>query len=76
MTAAELYRAKAAELTARAAVESDRAQRAELNALAQSYLRLAEQAERNSRTDIVYETPSQQPAAQQQQQIQPKKGES
>ena len=42
MTAAESYRVKAAELTARAAAETDRAQRAELHALAQSYLRLAE----------------------------------
>ncbi len=74
MTAAESYRVRAAELTARAVAETDRAQRAELHALAQSYLRLAEQAERNSRTDIVYETPSQ-PAAAQQQQIQPKKDE-
>ena len=75
MTAAESYRGRAAELTARAAAATD--QRAELYALAQSYLRLAEQAERNSRTDIVYETPSQQSAAQQQQQqqTQPKKDE-
>lgn len=71
-----MYRAKASELTARALVERDPAHRAELDALALSYLRLAEQAERNSQNDIVYETPpSRQHSAQQQQQIQPKKDE-
>ena len=76
MTAEEVYRAKAAELTARAACQPHSALRAELNALAESYLRLAVQAERNSWTDVVYETPRQpQHAAQQQQQTQPKKDE-
>ena len=57
MTPADSYRVKAAELTARAACQPAGALRAELSALAESYLRLAEQAERNSRTDLVYETP-------------------
>ena len=59
MTAADSYRAKAAELTARAACQPHGELRAELNALAESYLRLAVQAERNSWTDVVYETPRQ-----------------
>jgi hypothetical protein len=33
--------------------------RIDLQNLAQAYLRLAEQAERNAETDIVYETPEQ-----------------
>jgi len=44
--------------------------------MATGWLQLAEQAAKNSEFDIVYETPprpSPQPAAQQQQQIQPKK---
>jgi hypothetical protein len=57
MSAGDQYRVKAAELRARAHQEPAETQ-AELEALAQSYLRLADQAERNSQTDIVYETPS------------------
>ena len=69
MTAADSYRAKAAEITARADRQPHSALRAELIALAESYLRLAVQAERNSWTDIVYETPRQsQPSDQGQQQ--------
>jgi hypothetical protein len=51
------YRAKAAELLARAQREGSRALRLEYKILAQSYFGLANLAERNSRTDIVYETP-------------------
>ena len=76
MTAADSYRVKAAELIARAECRPHGAFRAELYALAESYLRLADQAERNGWTDVVYETPPQpQRVAQQQQQIQPKKDE-
>jgi hypothetical protein len=56
--------------------------RAELEALRRNYLRLAVQAEKNAKTDIVYETPRgagrrRQPdqPAQQQQQRQPKKND-
>jgi len=51
------YRVKAAELTARAACEADAQIKADLENLAQSYLRLALQAEQNSRLDLSYETP-------------------
>jgi len=76
MTPADLYRVKAAELTALAKAETDPFGKSEYYKLAQSYLRLAEQAERNSETDIVYETPTaprEQPQVQQQQQPQPTK---
>jgi hypothetical protein len=57
MTPWDEYRVKAAELHARAACENDLALRIELENLARSYLRLAEQAEQNSRLDLTYETP-------------------
>ena len=57
MTQGDSYRTKAAELHARARRETNRATRAELESLALTYLRLAEQAERNSLTDVSYETP-------------------
>jgi hypothetical protein len=65
------YRKKAADLTARSLQEPDLVQRLDLANLAHAYLRLAEQAERNAETDIVYETPQHdQPNIQQQQQEQ------
>jgi hypothetical protein len=51
------YLVKAAELRARAACESASQIQADLENLAQSYLRLALQAEQNSRLDLTYETP-------------------
>jgi len=51
------YRVKAAELVARAACETNPQIQAELDNLARSYLRLAMQAEQNSRIDLTYETP-------------------
>jgi hypothetical protein len=51
------YLLKAAELSAKAQGEPDPARKVELENLARAYLRLAEQAERNRHTDIVYETP-------------------
>lgn len=51
------YRVKASELSARAACETNAKIQAELESLAQSYLRLALQAEQNSRLDLTYETP-------------------
>jgi len=57
MASGDLYRLKAAELHARALHESKPAIQAELEGLAVAYVRLAEQAERNSATDVVYEPP-------------------
>ena len=57
MNAWDEYRVKAAELSARAACETNAKIQAELESLAQSYLRLALQAEQNSRLDLTYETP-------------------
>jgi hypothetical protein len=57
MTAAHFYRIRAAQLTAGARRETSPKIRAEYMSLAQSYLRLAETADRNSETDIVYEPP-------------------
>jgi hypothetical protein len=69
------YRVKAADLMARGRAESDAALRGSFEQLALSYLRLAEQADRNSETDVVYEPPPDRGAGhqvQQQQQPQPK----
>jgi len=57
MAQREEYLLKAAELSARAQTENDAARKAEFENMARAYLRLAEQAKRNSLTDIVYETP-------------------
>ena len=74
MTPAEQYRAHAAAMTAKAKVELNPILRAEFENLSRAYLRLAEQAERNALTDLVYETPAPaQPVAQQQQQPQAEK---
>jgi hypothetical protein len=51
------YLLKAAELSAKAQSETDPTDKLEFENLARAYLRLAKQAERNSQTDIVYETP-------------------
>jgi hypothetical protein len=78
MTPAEQYRVKASEMAALARAETHPFQKAEYERLSLSYLRLADQAERNSQTDVVYETPPapvQQPQAQQQQQAQPDKND-
>src|SRR2546423_192086 len=74
MNPADQYRIKAGDLAAYARAEPDPFQRAEYERLPLAYLRLADQAERNSHTDVVYETPPtspDQPQAQQQQQAQP-----
>src|SRR4029078_283167 len=55
MTPSTQYRRLAAELRAKAQQEESPAVRAEGNHLAQCYVRLAEQADKNQRTDIVYE---------------------
>jgi hypothetical protein len=51
------YRAKAAHLAARAMTEENPITRTELESLALAYMRLADQADRNSQADLVYETP-------------------
>lgn len=58
MRQANEYRAKAAELRAIASRESIPLLRDEFENLARAYLRLAEQAEQNEKTDVWYETPS------------------
>ena len=58
MTSGDDYRSKAVEFRAKAQAESDPRQKAEYEHLARAYLRLAEQAERNSQLDITYETPA------------------
>jgi hypothetical protein len=57
MTAGDEYRGKAVEFHAKAQVENDPKQKAEFENLARAYVRLAEQAERNSHLDVTYETP-------------------
>jgi hypothetical protein len=57
MTPAEQYRLRAVEFEAKAKVETNPTAQAEFENLARSYRRLAEQADRNAQTDIVYEPP-------------------
>lgn len=57
MTPADDYRAKAAHLRALARLEAKSPLGREYDRLAHAYVRLAEQAERNSHTDVVYESP-------------------
>ena len=49
------YRKLAAQLRAKARAERSSVLRAEWEHLANCYIRLAQQAERNSRTDVAYE---------------------
>jgi hypothetical protein len=76
MPSADEYRVKAADLNALAKDEPNQITRVNFLHLALAYLRLAEQADKNAATDIVYETPPsppEQPQLQQQQQAQPEK---
>jgi hypothetical protein len=57
MTFAEQYRSLAAQFRARAKSEQNLKLRSEWDFLVVSYLRLADQAERNVLTDISYEPP-------------------
>ena len=57
MTSGDGYRAKALELLARAETEGDQVIRAGYENLAAAYLRLAEQAERNTKLVIEFELP-------------------
>jgi hypothetical protein len=63
MTSADHYRALAAQCDAKSRDEGDWKVRAEWEHMARSYRRLAEQAERNAQTDVVYEPPPPRPAA-------------
>jgi hypothetical protein len=57
MTPADTYRINAARLMAIARGERTPARRLDLERLAASYRRLAEQADRNSEVDVVYDAP-------------------
>jgi hypothetical protein len=70
MAAGEHYRRKAADINVRATRERNPLIQAEFENLALAYLRLADQADRNARTDVVYEPRPDQPAVPQQQQQQ------
>jgi hypothetical protein len=74
MTRADEYRVKAGDMAAFARAEVDPFKQAELESLSLAYLRLADQADKNTYADVVYETPppQSQRQAQQQQQPQPK----
>ena len=73
----EEYRRNAASCLQLVEKTSDPAEKRFLLDMAQAWNNLADQSERNSRADLVYETPDrrppvpEQPVAQQQQQIQP-----
>lgn len=54
MTYAEHYRRRAAEIDAEAKWADTPQKRIQLEHLARAYLRLAEQADRNSKTDVTY----------------------
>lgn len=58
MAVGDNYRTLAAQCDARARGEGDPAIRHEWEIMAQSYRRLADQAERNARLDVVYEPPA------------------
>jgi hypothetical protein len=57
MTTADEYRIRAAALAAQARDEMHATVRQELLQLSKLYLRLAEQADKNSRLDVTYEPP-------------------
>lgn len=78
MSRSDEYRHNAANCLAVAGHTDDPTARALLIAMARCWHRLADQADRNSKTDLVYETPPsppEQPVVQQQQQTQPDKDE-
>jgi hypothetical protein len=57
VNSAEVYRANAAECLVMASSVTDANNRKSLLDMASAWLRLAEMAEKNDRTDLVYETP-------------------
>ena len=71
MTPADAYRVKAGDMASLARAETDPFGKAEYEKLSLAYLRLAEQADRNSQNDVVWEPhPMDRPTAQAQQQQQ------
>ena len=58
MTSPDKYRAKAVEFFVMASAEANPRLQVEYAAMAESYFRLAVLAEKNQKTDIVYEPPS------------------
>jgi hypothetical protein len=73
---AQEYQRKAVNCLTSAGQATDPAAKASLLIMAQSWQALADQAERNSKADLVYETPpsrpeQRQPIVKQQQQVQP-----
>lgn len=78
MTPADMYRVKAGDMASLARAETDPFQKAEYERLSLAYLRLAEQADRNSQNAVVWHpdamdrpTAQAQPPQQQQQQQAP-----
>jgi hypothetical protein len=71
MAAGDQYRALAVDCDAHASHETDPAIRGEWEGMARAYRHLAEQAERNSHTDVVYEPPPEQTNVPQRQAQQP-----
>lgn len=57
MASGDDYLFRAAELLAKAECQTDPTKRAEFENLGWAFLRLAEQARRNARTDVTYEPP-------------------
>lgn len=57
MSTADQYRVRAAEFAAMASTEPTSALQTEYARMAASYMRLAELADRNAMTDVVYEPP-------------------
>ena len=57
MTAADQYRAKALQFATMASEQKNPNLQVEYAGMAEAYFRLAQQAEKNQKTDIVYETP-------------------
>ena len=57
MASGDNYLIRAAELLAKAECETDSEKRTELEILALAFLRLVEQARRNSQTHVIYEPP-------------------
>jgi hypothetical protein len=75
MTPADEYRVKAGNLAALARSETDPFGKSEYERLSLAYLLLAEQAERNSWNDVVWNEKSHRPEQQQQPQPEPRKDE-
>ena len=58
MSSGAEYRAKATELAARVTLDTKPEQRLEIEKLVLFYLRLADQADLNGKTDVTYVTPT------------------